>query len=96
MGKGRSVQMNPANIVESRLRRNSRCSRASEQLERLTALQVFRARCEARALLYVAGELDLHEAVDALQAAAIASALIREIGQDAVQAIMAEAFEGAR
>jgi hypothetical protein len=30
----------------------------------------FRARCEARALLYRAGELRLHEAVDGLQNAA--------------------------
>jgi hypothetical protein len=62
----------------------------------LDPCEVFRARCEARALLYVAGELDLHEAVDVLQAHAIASGLVPQIGQDAVQAIMAAAFRPVR
>jgi hypothetical protein len=53
---------------------------------------VFTARAEARALLVATGELDLIDAVDALQAAAVASGLVHEIGQDAVQAIMADAF----
>ena len=56
------------------------------------ALDVFIARCEARAKLWQAGEIDLHDAVDALQAAAVRSGLVAEIGQDHVQAIMAEAF----
>jgi hypothetical protein len=59
----------------------------------LTPTVVFRARAEARAALYKAGELDLHEAVDALQETAITSGLVDQIGQDAVQAIMAKAFE---
>jgi hypothetical protein len=53
---------------------------------------VFRARCQARALLFAEGELDLHEAVDVLQADAVATGLVGSIGQDAVQAIMADAF----
>jgi hypothetical protein len=57
---------------------------------------VFRARCEARALLFAAGELALHEAVDALQADAVASGLIRQIGQDEVQRIIAAAFRSVR
>ena len=56
----------------------------------------FKARCEARALLFATGDLDLHDAVDALQAAAVASGLVAEIGQDAVQAIIATAFEQVR
>jgi hypothetical protein len=52
----------------------------------------FRARCEARAWLVEAGELHLHEAVDGLQADAVAGGLVEAIGQDAVQAIMAAAF----
>jgi hypothetical protein len=60
-----------------------------------TPEQVFRLRCWAQATLYAAGELDLIEAVDALQAAAVSTGLVESIGQDAVQAIMAEAFEGA-
>jgi hypothetical protein len=56
---------------------------------RPSTLEVFTARAEARALLWQAGELDLHEAVDELQAAAVRDGLVAEIGQDAVQAIMA-------
>jgi hypothetical protein len=66
------------------------------ELVRATPADVFRARCEARALLYVVRQLDLHEAVDALQRDAIASGLVRQIGQDAAQAIMAAAFSEVR
>ena len=58
----------------------------------LNARAVFEARCEARAILFALGEFDLHEAVDLLQADAVATGLVNEIGQDAVQAIMADAF----
>jgi hypothetical protein len=57
---------------------------------------VFKARCQARALLFAEGELDLHEAVDVLQADAEATGLVGLIGQDAVQAIMGDAFEPVR
>ncbi len=57
---------------------------------------VFGARCEARALLYAAGELSLHEAVDVLQDDAVTSGLMDAIGQDSVQAILATAFRKAR
>jgi hypothetical protein len=50
----------------------------------------------ARAYLYSIGELDLHDAVDALQEHAERHGLIAEIGQDAVQAIMAEVFRRTR
>jgi hypothetical protein len=53
---------------------------------------VFIARAEAKAMLFATGDLDLIEAVDALQAAAVASGLVAELGQDAVQAIMGAAF----
>jgi hypothetical protein len=53
---------------------------------------VFRLRCEARAELVAACLMDFHEAVDGLAAAAVASGLVKDIGQDAVQAIMAEIF----
>jgi len=55
-------------------------------------LCVLIARAEARALLYAAGEFDLPDAVDPLQAFAVESGLVDEIGQDAVQAILAAAF----
>ena len=53
---------------------------------------IFIARAEARALLWQAGEFELQDAVDVLQASAEATGLIAEIGQDAVQAIIAKAF----
>jgi hypothetical protein len=56
----------------------------------------FTARCEARALLYHIGEIALHEAVDGLQLSAVASGLVRRLGQDAVQEIIAAAFERVR
>jgi hypothetical protein len=59
-------------------------------------LAVFTARCEARALLWQAGEQDLHAAVDELQAAATAAGLVDELGQDAVQALIVEAFAPVR
>lgn len=66
---------------------------ASPQHSRPPApLDVFKLRCEARAILVAEGEMDFHEAIDGLQAAAIAYGLVAELGQDAVQAIMAEAF----
>jgi hypothetical protein len=58
----------------------------------LDPLVVFEARAEARAMLYAVGEFSLHEAVDVLQASAVESGLVDEIGQDRVQAIMATAF----
>ena len=57
---------------------------------------VFRERCEARALLYAAGELTLHAAVDQLQHDAEHNGLPDSIGQDAVQAVMAQAFATVR
>jgi hypothetical protein len=60
--------------------------------EPITNAKIFKERCEARAILFAIGEYDLHEAVDVLQATAEASGLVDEIGQDAVQALMAEAF----
>lgn len=40
--------------------------------------------------------MDLHEAIDGLQAAAIRDGLVKEIGQDAVQAMIADAFTRVR
>jgi hypothetical protein len=63
---------------------------------RLDPLVVFRARCEARALLWRVGALDLCEAVDELQDSAVRSGLVDEIGQDEVQRIMVDAFHRVR
>jgi hypothetical protein len=57
---------------------------------------VFALRCWARATLWQAGEIDLHDAVDQLQAAAERDGLIAELGKDAVQAIMATALGAVR
>ena len=62
----------------------------------LNAREVFRARAQTRAILFVEGIFDLHEAVDVLQADAEAIGLVDEIGQDALQAIMSQAFGSVR
>ena len=63
---------------------------------KLSALAVFIARAEARALLWQAGEMDLAEAVDELQAAAERDGLTADLVQDAVQAILSQAFGAVR
>ncbi len=52
----------------------------------------FRSRCAAAATAYALGKIALLDAVDALQDWAFTRGLLDEIGQDALQAIMAEAF----
>jgi hypothetical protein len=59
-------------------------------------LDAFELRCWARARLYRDGELDLHDAVDELQRAAVAGGLVEQHGQDHVQEIMALAFRAVR
>ena len=56
------------------------------------ALDILIARAEARALLYAAGQLELHDAVDELQTAAVRDGLVVSLGRDEVQRILAEAF----
>jgi hypothetical protein len=63
---------------------------------RVDPVAVFTARAEARALLWRVGELDLHEAIDKLQADAERNGLVRHLGQDAAHAIIAEAFAAVR
>jgi hypothetical protein len=58
----------------------------------LDPVAVFRARAEARALLWKVGELDLHEAVDGLQADAERDGIVAVIGQDRVQSLLCAAF----
>ena len=59
---------------------------------RPSPLKVFIVRAEARALLWQAGEFDLHHAVDELHAAAERDGLVTLLGQDAVQKIISKAF----
>jgi hypothetical protein len=63
---------------------------------RLDPLLVFEARAEARAILWAEGEMDLHEAVNILHYAARRAGLIDQLGQDAVQRILADAFAKVR
>jgi hypothetical protein len=60
------------------------------------ALDVFRLRAWARAYLYMAGEIDLHDAIDVLQRDAERDGLVAELGPDAVQAILSDAFAKVR
>jgi hypothetical protein len=62
-------------------------------MTQITLLQAFLARADARALLWQVGQCSLHDAVDALQMAAEQSGLVAAMGQDAVQAIISEAFD---
>jgi hypothetical protein len=55
-------------------------------------LTVFAARAEAMARAWKSGEILLCDAADAVQQAAEAYGLVIELGQDAVQALMAGAF----
>ena len=63
---------------------------------RIDPLAAFKARAEARALLWTCCEFDLHEAVDVLQADAERAGLIDQLGQDRVQQIIADAFHSFR
>ena len=64
-------------------------NRASDKSQQINA---FRLLCEARARAYAEGRLGVIDAVDRLQDWAFTRGLIDAIGQDAVQAIMADAF----
>lgn len=67
-------------------------ARPAQQVVLADPVEVFEARCWARAHLYGVGELDLHEAIDLLQEAATASGLVAALGQDEVERIMSAAF----
>lgn len=56
------------------------------------ALRNLELRAWARAHLAAVGEMDLAEAVDGLQRDAERDGLVAELGQDAMQEIIADAF----
>jgi hypothetical protein len=62
----------------------------------IDAVAVFIARAEARALLWAAGEIDLHTAVDELWADAVRDGLTAKPGIDKVQRLLADAFAPVR
>jgi hypothetical protein len=57
-----------------------------------SATDVLRERAEARATLVANGLMDLQGAVDELQAAAVRTGLVDDLGQNAVQGIISQAF----
>jgi hypothetical protein len=59
----------------------------------VTPLMVFQARAEARALLAYAGEYDAEAAIDALLDDAFDSGLVDQVGERALYAIIAKAFQ---
>jgi hypothetical protein len=67
-----------------------------QQQIRIDPVAVFIARAEDRAMLWAAGEMTLHDAVDKLWVAAIRDGLVAKLGQDRVQEITAAAFAAVR
>lgn len=61
-------------------------------IKRVDLLDAFIERAGARALLWSIGELTLQEAVDKLQHDAERDGLVKRLGQDAAQQIIAAAF----
>jgi hypothetical protein len=72
--------------------RNRSRARAARNETAPALLDVFAERAWARAYLWRADKLDLHEAVDQLQHDAKRTGLVDLIGQDAVQQMLADAF----
>jgi hypothetical protein len=89
-GAARSDQFGDTAITISRISPSLPNTQAPDPIE------VFRERSAARALLFVNGQMSLHDAVDELQAAAERTGLIDRIGQDEVQTIMGAAFAAVR
>ena len=63
---------------------------------RVAQADALKARAEARAILLAEDEIDLHSAVDELWTAAVRDGLVKKLGVDAVQRILADAFAPAR
>jgi hypothetical protein len=65
---------------------------ASTTKKLVDPLEAFEARCDARAYLWSIGDLPLQDAVDVLQHDAERDGIVQRISQDAVQAIIEDAF----
>jgi hypothetical protein len=70
----------------------SRAAARIAEAPRPDPIAVFTARAAARAMLWTAGELTLHTAVDELWAAAVRDGLVAKLGADEVQRLLADAF----
>jgi hypothetical protein len=55
-------------------------------------IEIFRERCEARAMLVANGYLDFQITIDELQEVAVSQRLVATHGQDEIQQILAESF----
>jgi hypothetical protein len=64
----------------------------NRQSAKASPLEIFRERCEARAMLVAGGMMPLQDAVDQLQESAAAQGLVAQYGQDRIQEILAESF----
>jgi hypothetical protein len=60
---------------------------------RADLLETFKLRANVRGYLWAIGEYHLHEAVDVLQFDAERDGLVKELGQHAVQTILAYVFQ---
>ncbi len=60
----------------------------------IPAIDVLEIRAQVGAFLWWQYQMEIDEAVDELQAYAERSGLVRDIGQDRIQQIIADAFRG--
>jgi hypothetical protein len=63
---------------------------------RPSPLAALTLRCWARARLFAEGEISLHDAVDVLWHAAERDGLVKQLGTDQVQQILADTFAAVR
>jgi hypothetical protein len=92
-GLGRAVASSSDN-GNAGIPKNCNLSEAARPRQTPTQLlAIFRERCEARALLVAEGVLDLIDAVDQLQQAAVDQELIDHFGTDEIQQVMSDAFK---
>jgi len=67
-----------------------------QQQIRIDPVAVFIARVEARAMLWAAGEITLHDAVDELWTEAVRNGLVAQLGVDKAQELLGTAFAPVR
>ena len=78
----------PAAVFE----RKAEEKQSSRDIPHVDMLDAFTERAGARALLWAVGEFEMAEAVDPLQHDAERGGLVKRLGQNRVQAILARSF----